>query len=242
MFYTFIISSKTSILTTKLNPPIILDDNSYYVMGVVDLLSSNTIINIDKNNNKFYIGEYALEIPVGTYEIVDIEKKLQDLIKLADDEAQLNTLKAGMFDSTILSLKANHNTFKCEIKSNREIDFLKPHTIGSLLGFKKAMLKSGETHISSHSINITNVNSVCIDCNIIQNSYINNTPGHIIHMFYPNVPPGFKIVQCPTNVIYLPINTRFINEIILKIVDQDGKLVTFKDQLITVRLHLKKIL
>lgn len=242
MFYTFIISGDTSTLTTKINPPIILDDNSYYVMGLVDFMSSNTIVNVDKTNNKFYIGEYALELPEGNYEITDIEKKLQDLLKLADDEALANTLEAGAFESTLLSLKANQNTFKCEIKSNREINFLKPNTIGTLLGFKKKILKPEKKHFSSQTINISSVNSICIDCNIIQNSFNNDLPGHIIHMFYPNVPPGYKIVQCPTNVIYLPINTRFIDEIILKITDQHGKSVNFKSELITVRLHLKKII
>ena len=52
-------------------------------------------------------------------------------------------------------------------------------------------------------------------------------------MFYPVTPPGFKIVKKPTNVIYLLINTRYIDNILLKITDQDGKLVNFRNELIT---------
>lgn len=82
---------------------------------------------------------------------------------------------------------------------------------------------------------------LCIQCNLIQNSFNNSNAVHIIHMFYPNVPPGYKIVENPTNVIYLPINTKFISEIVLKITDQDENLVNFKGELITIRLHLKKL-
>lgn len=138
-------------------------------------------------------------------------------------------------------LRANHNTFKCEIKCNEEIDFTKPNTIGPLLGFKNRKLIKDKWHQSDFPISITNINSICVNCNLVQNTYNNEMPVHILHMFYPNVPPGYKIVENPTNVIYLPINTHHINEIILKITDQHGRLVNFKQELITIRLHLKKV-
>lgn len=59
-------------------------------------------------------------------------------------------------------------------------------------------------------------------------------------MFYPTTAPGFKIVEKPSNVIYLPISMRYVDEIILKITDQDGRLINFRNELVTVRLHLKK--
>lgn len=40
----------------------------------------NTIPNFDKSNNKFYFGNYVFELPEGTYEIVDIEKTLNQLM------------------------------------------------------------------------------------------------------------------------------------------------------------------
>lgn len=65
---------------------------------------------------------------------------------------------------------------------------------------------------------------------------------HILHMFYPTVPPGYKIIEVPSNVIYLPTNIKYIDEIILKIIDQDGNLINFKKEFVTVRLHLKTLL
>lgn len=145
-------------------------------------------------------------------------------------------------EKTILVLKANHNTFKCEIKSNKEINFEKPNTIRSLLGFTQKKLPAMKRHYSDYPISITKVNSICIECNLIKNSFNNNTSVHIIHMFYPNALPGYKIVENPSNVIYLPINTRFIDEIVLKITDQNGNLVNFKGEVVTVRLHLKRVI
>ena len=64
---------------------------------------------------------------------------------------------------------------------------------------------------------------------------------HVIHKFFLVVPPGYSIVEKPSEVIYLPINTKEINEIILKITDQNGNLVNFRGEVITIRLHLQKL-
>jgi hypothetical protein len=55
------------------------------------------------------------------------------------------------------------------------------------------------------------------------------------------LPSGYKIIESPSNVIYLPINTKQLDEIIIKITDQDGNLVNFREEVITVRLHLRRI-
>lgn len=261
MSYTFTLSARNSIISNKIYPPVILEENATYVMGLIDFMTFNTIPNIDKSNNKFYIGNYVVELPEGSYEITDIEKTLnkqlseKDATKHTVSESNQHAFKPvivgnitisksldeAVREKAILHLRANHNTFKCEIKSNLEIDFRQPNSVASILGFKPKKLSANKTHHSDYPISITKVNSICIECNLIQNSFNNNLPVHIIHMFYPNVPPGYKIVENPTNVIYLPINSRFINEIILKITDQDGNLVNFKQELITIRLHLKKL-
>lgn len=138
-------------------------------------------------------------------------------------------------------MEANHNTLQCEIKCNKKIDFSKKNSIGNLLGFGKKQLEPNKKHISEHPVDIFKVNSICVECNLVTNSYNNGELVHIIHLFYPTVPPGFKIVEKPSNVIYLPISTRYIDEIVLKITDQEGKLVNFRNELVTIRLHLKRI-
>lgn len=85
------------------------------------------------------------------------------------------------------------------------------------------------------------VNAIKILCNIVTGTYDNGQLSHIIHEFFPTVPAGFKIVESPQSVIYLPINTKLINNITFKIVDQDGDLLNFRGETITIRTHLKSV-
>lgn len=230
MSYTFTVSGRTSTLSTRIHPPIILP-KSNYALGLIDFVSYNSIPNVDSSNNVFHYDENSeVVIPEGSYEIEDIEKYIVNHI--TDKEEA---------ESTVLTLKANNNTLKCEIKCNKSIDFTKKSSIGTLLGFKPRILQANIKHTSDFPIDIFKVNSICVECNLVTNSFNNENLVHILHMFYPNVAPGFKIIENPSNVIYLPINTQYIDEIVLKISDQDGNLINFKQELITVRLHLKEV-
>lgn len=241
MSYTFTLSARDSILSANIYPPITLDDNEMYVLGLIDFVTYNTIPNIDNSNNKFHYWEdkeiKEIILPEGSYEIEDIERYINSHI--LRKKITSNVIVKEQEDN-LLTIKPNLNTLKCEIKWDKDIDFTKENSIGSLLGFDKQRLAKNEKHISNHPIDIFKVNAICIDCNLVINSYTNSKPMHIIHMFYPSVPPGYKIMEHPTNVIYLPINTRSIDQILLKILDQHGNIVNFKKELVTIRLHLKK--
>ena len=59
---TLTLSGASSTLEAQFFPPIELSSNKNYVLGLVELLTFNSIPNIDSNNCKFYVGEnvYAL--------------------------------------------------------------------------------------------------------------------------------------------------------------------------------------
>ena len=78
-----------------------------------------------------------------------------------------------------------------------------------------------------------------MECSITTGAYINNQKVHTIHEFFPSDPPGFKIIEVPKQIIYLPVFVRSIDNIQLRIVDQDGDLVDFLGEVITIRLHIK---
>lgn len=235
MSFTFTLTGRSSSLSSNIYPPIVLSEKENYVLGLINFESYNSIPNIDHTNNKFHFNNQVITIPEGSYEIEDINNYLVEQVELSSKEKQ------GTEDEEpFLSIKANYNTLKCEIKSNLEIDFNQTDSIGSLLGFNKQILIKNKKHISERPIDIFKVNSVCVECNLVTNSFTNGKPVHIIYMFYPTSEPGTKIVEKPSNVIYLPINTRYIDEIILKITDQDGNLVNFRQEVITARLHLQK--
>lgn len=116
-------------------------------------------------------------------------------------------------------MKANCNTLRYVIRANRKIHFEKDISIASLLGFNRKKLSAYKFHISDFPINITKVNYICIDCNLFTNSYNNETPVQILHMFYPDVPTGFRIIEKVSNAIYLPISTNSMDNGSLQFVD-----------------------
>lgn len=222
----FAFTGNSSILESIYFPPIELSSGKSYVLGLVDLYTYNSIPNIHENCNKFYVGEEVIVIPDGSFEIDAIEKYLQKVVL----EKNIN-----------LSLKANNNTLRCEILCSEEINFDKKDSIHQLLGFTNKKLEANKIHLSDQPINIIKVNAIRIECSIIDGAYINGQKVCTIHEFFPSVPPGFKIIELPKKVIYLPVRTKIISHIQLRILDQNGDLVNFRGENISIRLHLKSL-
>ena len=220
------LSGKSSVLEAQYFPPIELSPHKNYVLGLVELLTFNSIPNIDEGNNKFYIeGEEVLTLPTGSYEIVDIEKYLHNALS-----------PRGI----TITLKPNNNTLRSVIKSNRSIDFTSADSIGPVLGFARRKLEANVTYESDQPVAILKVNALRVECNITAGAYINDRKVHTIHEFFPAVPPGYKIIEVPSQIIYLPIAVKTIDHLQVRIVDQEGTLVNFRGEVITIRLHVKQ--
>ena len=127
------LSGTSSILEAQYFPPIELLANKRYALGLVELLTFNSIPNIDIGNNKFYVGEEIVTLPTGSWEIEDIERHLQAIV----------TSKG-----ILLSLKPNNNTLRSTIKCSHTIDFQPEDSIGRLLGFTRRTLSANITHES----------------------------------------------------------------------------------------------
>lgn len=217
-------SGKQSTLYASYFPPIEL--NSEYECGLVSLYTYNSISNILKRNNLFHIGNEIIEIPEGAYEIDDIEEYIRSALKRTQSP-------------TTVTIRANTNTLKTEIKTTQPVYFDKERSIGEVLGFSKRVIQPNQIVASDLPVNINQVNSIRVECSITTGSYMNDKPVHTIHEFAPDVLPGYKINEVPKNIIYLPVNTKSISSIIINLVDQDGKLIDFREETITLRLHLK---
>ena len=225
MSITLTLNGNTSVLVANYFSPIQL--NEPYLCGLISCDTYHSIPNVDVQNNIFHIGDYKIEIPIGSYEISDISDLITSKYYSLNPKGQLR-------------IEANYNTLQTFIKSSlNTIYFDRERSIGSLLGFSNRVLKNGEEHHSDKPIDITKINLISIDSNIVSGSYINSTSAHTLHQFSLNVSPGYKITEAPANVIYLPLNTRTINTLVLKIVDQDGNLINFRGEKISIRLHLK---
>ena len=222
---TLSLSDTSSVLEAQYFPPIELSPDKNYALGLVAFMTFNSIPNIDEGSNLFHVDQEEITLPTGSYEIEDIENYLSETLK---------------HKNITISIKPNNNTLRSEIKCNRSIDFRSEHSIGPLLGFAKRVLAADVTHSSDLPVAILKVNALRIECDITCGGYINGQRVHTIHEFFPAVPPGYKIIEVPSPVIYLPIVVKSIDHIQVRIVDQDGQLVNFRGEIITIRLHLKQ--
>lgn len=225
MSITLALSGNSSVLKANYFPPIYLSED--YECSLIDFHSYNSVPNVDYENNLFHIGDKVIEIPIGSYELQDIVEYIITQYKVQD------------FNKSIV-IEANNNTLKIEITSSHEtIFFDRKRSIGKLFGFVEGFLEPGIKHISTLPINILKVNAIQLQCNIVTGAYMNNSPAHILHEFALDVPPGYKLDVIPKNLIYLPVNVKEIRCLTVWIVDQEGRIINFRGEEITLRLHLR---
>jgi len=86
--FSILVSERSTQIRTKFNPLIQLDQNKKYEMALVNLETYNSFPNIDSTNNNFWYSPdngtttwFGIEIPEGSYEIVDINEYIQRIMK-----------------------------------------------------------------------------------------------------------------------------------------------------------------
>lgn len=223
MSITLEFSGNTSHLIGEYFPPIELPTS--YECGLVSLYTYNSIPNVTSRNNRFKIGPHEITLPAGSYEFSDIVDCIMKKLEKLSPKVEL-------------SITPNFNTLQVEIKASDKITFFKG-TIGEIFGFSNQTIQARKLAKSDLPIKISSVTSIRVECNIITASYMNNEPVHILHTFSPDVEIGYKISEVPHNIIYMPVNTKTIREVDIKLIDQDNNLIDFRNENIVIRLHLR---
>ena len=83
------------------------------------------------------------------------------------------------------------------------------------------------------------VNSILVNCDIIDASRVNGIEAPVIYNFFPNVSPGEKIVEEPKNLIYVPITLGIISQMTCWLTDQDKSDLDLRGEELTISFHLK---
>ena len=63
----------------------------------------------------------------------------------------------------------------------------------------------------------------------------------MVYSFFPSVGPGYKIIESPKNLVYLPVVRDRIDSINIRLTDQNDKELDLRGEILTVRLHLREM-
>jgi hypothetical protein len=233
--HTFILSNTSADFTT-INDSAVLDPNKQYEASLVYLSTYNSIPNVSRErNNKFTystdngISWESIALDTGAYELEDINNEIKRRIQENGD------------DEAAIEITANISTLKSVVeikKSGYQVNFAVDHSIGTLLGFEKETLSSGY-NLSPKKVDITVINSIFVNLDIIMGSYVKGQQFPTIHSFYPNVPRGYAIIEEP-KPIYYPVSRNDLSRMRLWLTDQDGNSIDLADERLTVRIHVRE--
>ena len=75
------------------------------------------------------------------------------------------------------------------VEAKCKVSFDVPNSLANVLGFSRNNYDVGH-HASENLVNIMNVNSVLVHCNIIHYSKMRGTQAPVAYNFFPNAAPG----------------------------------------------------
>ena len=238
--FQIIVSDDKTNFNTSFNPKIELDREKVYEIALVNLETYYSFPNIDDSNNIFVYSHDSgqtwtkIKIPIGSYEINDINRRLTYEMRQLGHYDEVN-------DQPFINIGANANTLKCIlfIGKGYSVDFNQANNLSRVLGFTGQKYAEGY-HRSEKPVNILSINSIFVNIDIIEGSYVNGKTKNTIYSFFPNVSPGYKILESPVNLVYLPLLTDTIQNINLSITDQDENLLNLRGEKLTARFHIRE--
>jgi len=223
-------------IISHLNPPIELNKEKKYEMALTSLDTFYSFPNVDADKNTLKWSSdagntwHTLILPLGSYELANISEAIQkDVLANGGEEDGI-------------TIQANEITFKVilKLKTNYRVDFNVNNSLRSVLGFEAKIYDQAYVE-SVKSVDIFSVNAIHVHADCISGSYIDGERKPVIYSFFPDVNPGYKIVQVPQNLVYLPLHTHYIRTLTVSLTDQHGKLLNLRNKRISIRFHLREV-
>jgi len=119
------------------------------------------------------------------------------------------------------------------------VDFGPPNSMRHVLGFNTAVYTTNYQELEN-MVNIVNINSILVNINIITGSYVNGRMQPVIYSFFSNVSTGYKIVEKPLHLKYLPVTLDTVANLRTYITDKDGNLLNLCGEVVTIRLDIRQ--
>ena len=171
--FQIIVSGDKSSFNTSFYPKIELDRKKVYEVALVNLETYYSFPNIDDSNNTFVYSHdqgqtwTKIKIPIGSYEIDDINNYLRSEMERLGHYDEVN-------NEPFINISANSNTLKSIliIGKGYQVDFNQANNLSRVLGFTGLKYSEG-FHESEKSVNILSINSILVNIDIIEGSYVN---------------------------------------------------------------------
>ena len=238
--FQIILSSDKTNFNTRFNPKLELDEKKKYEIALVNLETYYSFPNIDETNNTFVYSPdngnswEKIKIPEGSYEIDDINNAIQHEMEKRTHYDEIN-------EDYYINIAPNTNTLKSVLilEKGYQVDFNHENSLAKVLGFTGTKYTEG-FHESENVVDILRINSILVNIDIISGSYVNGTTKSTIYSFFPDVSPGYKIIESPVNLVYLPITLNTIDSLNVMITDQDDHLLNLRNEKLTIRFHIRE--
>ena len=238
--FQIILSNDKTNFNTRFNPKLELDEKKKYEIALVNLETYYSFPNIDETNNTFVYSPdngnswEKIKIPEGSYEIDDINNAIQHEMEKRTHYDEIN-------EDYYINIAPNTNTLKSVLilEKGYQVDFNHENSLAKVLGFTGTKYTEG-FHESENVVDILRINSILVNIDIISGSYVNGTTKSTIYSFFPDVSPGYKIIESPVNLVYLPITLNTIDSLNVMITDQDYHLLNLRNEKLTIRFHIRE--
>ena len=231
------LSGNETTLTSSFSPELILNGN--WGISLQNIATYNTIAKINANNNKFkyYNGKLwkTLTIGIGSYEIRELSDEIIRLMKLNNDYDAVNDKPHLYFEANLSRL-----TTELHLSTGYKVDFGIANGLADTLGFNKITVDK-QFNVSSNVINIINVNSILVHCDLIQSSYYNGKLCNILYSFPVNVSPGYRMTSEPLVQRFHRIVSEKVSKITVWLTDDNLKPLDLRKELVTINLRFQEL-
>ena len=218
-------------------------NNKQFKIAVTFLSGYNGIFNVTNSNNKFYFkksfedGEFIqIRLPEGAYEIESINSEIKRII-----------IEKGYYTEIDYPFRItpNFSTLGSIVEilaPGPMISFVFDDSIGTLLGFNEILLW-GKYNLSDNPVDILSFDNIFIETDIAQGMIFRGKRTGIIQNLTMDVSPGYKYIEKFRGGIqwYMMVTKDFISSINLKLINENGNLVSFNGETVTFRLSIKEV-
>ena len=168
---------------------------------------------------------FGIQLTPGAYELVDINASVKQIYNESDYDFKFNIIPDTISMKSVL-------TTSNPIHFNSDFN--------KVLGFTQRDYPP-RTHTSEKPVMITTTDKVHLKCDCVDGSIVNGIREQILFSFNLSAPPGYKIIQEPTTVLYKLINKTRLDTIQFFLEDSNHNPVDFNGKTLTFTIQIIKI-